>query len=85
VFFNNGNKYGSIPIGQSTTMKEEYKVISLALEKIHYQEHQWVICVDLKMVNFLLGQQSGYTNILPFYALGRVEPNLSTGQKKIGH
>jgi hypothetical protein len=61
VLLNNGNKYGSIPIGHSTTMKEEYKAISLALEKINYQEYQWVICVDLKMVNFLLGQQSGCT------------------------
>jgi hypothetical protein len=42
-------------------MKEEYKAISLLLEKVNYQEHQWVICVDLKMVNFLLGQQSRYT------------------------
>jgi hypothetical protein len=42
-------------------MKEEYKAISLVLEKINYQEHQWVICVDLKMVNFLLDQQIGYT------------------------
>jgi hypothetical protein len=40
-------------------MKEEYMAISLVLENINYQEHQWVIYVDLKMVNFLLGQQSG--------------------------
>jgi hypothetical protein len=61
VLLNNGNKYGSVPIGHSTRMKEEYKAISLVLEKVNYQEHQWVICVDLKMVNFLLGQQSGCT------------------------
>jgi len=61
VLLNNGNKYGSIPIGHSTTMKEECKAISLVLEKINYQKHQWVLCVDLKMVNFLLGQQSVYT------------------------
>ncbi|QQP40042.1 Uncharacterized protein FKW44_013952 [Caligus rogercresseyi] len=24
--------------------------------------HKWIICVDLKMVNFLLGQQYGFTN-----------------------
>ena len=84
VHFNNGNKYGPIPIGHCTTMKEACKAISLVLEKINYQEHQWVNCVDLKMVNFLLGQQSGYTNILAFYAFGRVEPNTSTGQEKIG-
>jgi len=29
--------------------------------KIKYDEHSWQICVDLKMVNFLLGQQSGFT------------------------
>jgi hypothetical protein len=55
VLLNNGNRYGSIPIGHATTMKEEYKSISLVLERINYQKHQWVICVDLKMVNFLLG------------------------------
>jgi len=36
VLLNNGNKYGSIPIGHSITMKEEHKAISLVLEKIIY-------------------------------------------------
>ncbi|KAL4715297.1 hypothetical protein ACJJTC_010867 [Scirpophaga incertulas] len=34
-----------------------------------YNEHQWSICVDLKMVNFLLGQQSGYTKYPCFICL----------------
>jgi hypothetical protein len=50
-------------------MKEEYKVFSLVLKKINYQEHEWVICVDLKMVNFLFGQQSGYTKYPCFLCL----------------
>jgi hypothetical protein len=61
VLLHNGNKYGSIPLAHSTAMKEEHQTISLVLEKIKYQEHQWIICVDLKMVNILLGQQHGYT------------------------
>ncbi|KAK5649680.1 hypothetical protein RI129_000709 [Pyrocoelia pectoralis] len=69
VLLHNGNKYGSIPIGHSTSMKEEYESISLVLKKIKYEEHQWVICVDLKMVNFLLGQQSGYTKYPCFLCL----------------
>jgi hypothetical protein len=69
VLLNKGNKHGSIPIGHSTRMKEEYKAIFLVLEKINYQVHQWVICVDLKMVNFLLGQQSGYTKYPCFLCL----------------
>lgn len=35
--------------------------ISLVMEKINYHEYQWVICIDLKLVNVLLGQHSGYT------------------------
>jgi hypothetical protein len=69
VLLNNGNKYGSVPIGHSTRMKEGYKVISLVLEKTNYQEHQWVICVDLKMLNFLLSQQIGYTKYPCFLCL----------------
>jgi hypothetical protein len=64
VLLNNGNKYGSIPIGHSTMMKEEYKAISLGLEKINYQEHQWVICVDLKMVIFFLVNKVATQSIL---------------------
>lgn len=69
VLLHNGNKYGSIPIAHSTQMKEEYDTIALVLKNIKYHEHQWVICVDLKMVNFLLGQQSGYTKYPCFLCL----------------
>ena len=61
VLLHNGNKYASIPIGHSISMREEYDSIKQILEKVAYLEYQWKICVDLKMVNFLLGQQNGYT------------------------
>jgi hypothetical protein len=64
-------------------MKEEYKAISSVLEKINYQEYQWVICVYLTKVNFLLGQQNGYTKYPCFYAFGIVQPNMNTGQEKV--
>ena len=53
--------YAPIPIGHSITLKEKYDAIKTVLQHIKYEHHQWVICVDLKMVNFLLGQQNGYT------------------------
>ena len=31
------------------------------LKNLDYNILQWIICVNLKMVSFLLGQQSGYT------------------------
>ena len=57
VLLHNGNQYGSIPIGHSVTLKENYENIKV----LKYADHQWLICVDLKMVNFLLGQQGGHT------------------------
>ena len=61
VLLHNGNKFAAVPIGHSTSLKEQYQNVKLVLDKIAYFDHNWVICVDLKMVNFLLGQQSGYT------------------------
>ena len=34
---------------------------ALSVSCSKYCVHQWLICVDLKMVNFLLGQQGGHT------------------------
>ena len=41
----------------------------MVLQKLDYDSHQWLICVDLKMVNLLLGQQSGYTKYPCFICL----------------
>ena len=69
VLLHNGNVYDSIPIAHSTTLKEKYEEMKIVLEKFSYNTHKWVICVDLKMVNFLLGQQSGYTKFPCFLRL----------------
>lgn len=61
VLLHNGNQFASVPIAHSTTLKEKYEAVKYVLEKIGYDQHKWFICVDLKMVNFLLGQQSGFT------------------------
>ena len=60
LVIHNDNQYGSIPIGHSVTLKENYKNIKVVLERLKYCVHQWLICLDLKMVNFLLGQQGGH-------------------------
>ena len=61
VLLHNGNQYGSIPIGHSVTLKENYGNIKVVNERLKNCVHQWLICVNLKMVNFLLGQQGGHT------------------------
>jgi hypothetical protein len=69
VLLHNGNRYSSIPLAHSRILKEAYENIKMILQKISYHEHSWSICVDLKMVNFLLGQQSGFTKY-PCFFLG---------------
>ena len=39
----------------------------MVLNKLCYSEHNWVICVDIKISNFLLGQQGGYTKNSCFF------------------
>ena len=61
VLLHNGNQFASVPLAHLTTLKEKYEAVKYVLEKICYDQHEWLICVDLKKVNFLLGQQSSFT------------------------
>ena len=66
VLLRNGNKFAAVPIGYSTSLKKQYQNVKLVMDKIAYFDHNWIICVDLHMVNFLLRQQSGYTKLPRF-------------------
>ena len=61
VLLHKGNKFASVPNGHSVVVKEHYLNVKMVLNKLGFSEHNWAICVDFKMVNFLLGQQVGYT------------------------
>lgn len=61
VLLHNGNLYGAVPIGHSVCLREKHGDIKRVIELLQYHKHNWTICVDLKMVCFLLGQQRGYT------------------------
>ena len=41
---------------------EKHGDVKRAIELLQYDKHNWIICVDLKMVCLLLGQQNGYTD-----------------------
>ena len=53
-----------------------YKSIKQMMEQIKYVYHNWVICVDLKMINVLLGKQSEYTKYSCFLYLWDNRANL---------
>lgn len=61
VMLHNGNVYGAVPVGHSVHLREEHNNIKMVIDLLKYHEHNWIICVDLKMVNVLLGQQHGFT------------------------
>jgi hypothetical protein len=42
-------------------MKETYENMKILLDSIKYDQHNWLICGDLKAIAFLLGQEGGYT------------------------
>ena len=66
VLLRNGNLFGAIPFGHSVYLKEKHEQIKFVLDLLKYDHHKWIIFVDLKMVNFLLGKQGGYTKY-PFF------------------
>ena len=69
VLVYNGKEYSPVPTGHSIHVKQKYKEIKMALKLLKYQEHNWIICEDSKMVNFLLGQQSDYPKYPCFLCL----------------
>lgn len=61
VLLHNTNELASIPIAYTKTMPEDYESLKIVIEKIKYNDHQWQICGDLKVLGILLGLQKGNT------------------------
>ena len=57
----NSNEIASVPLAYSTAMKESYNSIKEILDCLDYQNHNWFICGDLKVIGLCLGLQSGFT------------------------
>ena len=78
MLLHNSNNFVCVPIGHSVIVKEHYLNVKMVLQKLRYSEHNWGICVNFKMVNFLLKQQGGTPNILVFSVTGTVALLIST-------
>jgi len=66
VLLHNGSRFPSVPLVHAANMKESYKSIKLLLGKIKYDEFNWKLCGDLKVVALLLRMQIGYTKYCCF-------------------
>ena len=69
VLLHNGNRYPSLPLAYSVTMRENYENMKEILQWIHYDENQWAICADFKVIAILTGLQLGYTKYCCFICL----------------
>lgn len=69
VLLFNGKNVASLPIAHSVTLKETYDTMSLLLNNIQYQDHNWLLSGDLKVLTILLGMQGGYTKYPCFLCL----------------
>lgn len=66
VLLHIGNELPSIPVGYAVHMKESYENLKRLLQAIKYNDFQWLICGDLKVIALLLGMQLGYTKYCCF-------------------
>ena len=69
ILLHNENKYRIVPISHSTVLKEQQDDIRTVMDLLKYHQHGWIICVDLKMVSFLLGQRKGFTKFPCFLCM----------------
>ena len=61
VFQHNGNEKPSIPFAHTVHMKETYENMRNLLKVIKYEQFQWSVSADLKVIAILTGLQGGYT------------------------
>ena len=66
ALLHNENKFSSIPVGHSVAMNESHRTMECVLSLLNYEEHQRLICGDLKVVWLILGLQSGHTQYSGF-------------------
>lgn len=55
VLLHNDNKCESISSAHSVHLKESYVNLKTVLESVSYDQHQWKVCGDLKVICMLLG------------------------------
>ena len=74
----------SMQLFQLDNVREEPNDIKTVIDLRKYHEHKWTICVDLKMVNFLLGQERAFTKYPCYLCIGTAELEKSTGIRRSG-
>ena len=61
VLLHNGNKYPSPPLTHSVHLKETCENVKTMLNVLKYDQYNWEVISDFKIIVFLMGVQGGFT------------------------
>ena len=85
VLLINGNKYPSLPLAHSVHLKETYKNVKTVLNVLKYDQYNWEVIDDFKMIAFLMGMQGGFSRNIPAtFVFGIAEIPMPTIKSKYG-
>ena len=66
VLIHKGNRFPSVPLAHASNMKASNESMKLLLGKIKYDDFNWNLCADLKVVALLLEMHLRYTTYCCF-------------------
>lgn len=69
VLLNKNNSINPVPLAMSSNTTESYESMKLIIDCVQYSSHKWKICADIKVINILVGLQSGYTRNMCYLCL----------------
>ena len=82
VLLHNGNKLPSTPIAHSVHHKENYKNVKRLLKSVQYNDFEWEVIGDFKMIAFLVVLQGGNTKFPCYLCLWDSRDTSSHYKKK---
>ena len=81
VSLHNGEKY--VTIRNLVTVEQKFIDMKVISQWLQYDQHNWMICIELKMVNFLFCVQCGCTKFSCFLCIWDKTANKQHWLKKI--
>ena len=61
VPLHNGNKYPSLPLAHSVHLKETYENVKTVMNVLKYDQYNWKVIGNFKIIASLMGMQGGFT------------------------
>ena len=84
VLLHDGNKYPTLPLAHSVHLKETYENVKTVLNVLKYDQYNWEVIGNFKMIAFLNGMQGVTRNIPATFVFGIAEIPKPTNKSNYG-